>query len=64
MEWTMVKNVGLGLNNKTSRGASKNICYINAIVQCLAVSPPFVHWLFNDTLDHQCEYVKVTCFYI
>ncbi|CAF2908496.1 unnamed protein product [Rotaria sp. Silwood2] len=48
MEWTILHRPGCGLNNKDAKGACKNMCYINAIIQCLANTAPFVQWLLMD----------------
>lgn len=56
MKWQMMHSVGSGLSNKDAHGFCRNICYINSIIQILAVTAPFVQWLFTDGVDIQCEY--------
>ncbi|CAF3628835.1 unnamed protein product [Rotaria sordida] len=47
MNWRFLRKRIIGLKN------TDNTCYINAALQCLASTPPFVEWLFDqlDTLD-------------
>ena len=54
-EWVIVKHVGRGLNNKTRQGFCQNICYMNSIIQSLAVSALFVQWLFAEDFAVKCE---------
>lgn len=55
MEWSVVKHVGRGLNNKTRQSVCQNICYMNSIIQCISVSAPFVQWLFTEDFAAKCE---------
>ena len=52
----MLHTVGSGLSNKDELGICRNICYINAVIQSLAVAAPFVQWLFTEAIDLQCKY--------
>jgi ubiquitin C-terminal hydrolase len=55
MEWTVTHVPGVGLNNIDNRGNCKNICYINAIIQCFANTAPFVNWLLTDRSHDKCK---------
>lgn len=55
LDWQTLHSVGIGLDNTDSIGICANRCYINAIIQCLAVTPPFVQLLLNDDSNDQCE---------
>jgi hypothetical protein len=55
MEWTILHEPGRGLINKNEIGQCKNICYINAIIQCLANTAPFTQWLLTDCNPHRCK---------
>ncbi|CAF2648239.1 unnamed protein product [Rotaria sp. Silwood2] len=54
MRWIMLNGPGCGLNNHDEFGKSKNICYINAIIQCLANMAPFVQWLLENSIPNHC----------
>jgi ubiquitin C-terminal hydrolase len=56
MNWTVVNQHGLGLDNSGQRNNQQNKCYLNAIVQCLANTAPFAQWLLYDAEDNQCMY--------
>ncbi|CAF4583183.1 unnamed protein product [Rotaria socialis] len=55
LKWTLFKNVGVGLENTNDKGECKNICYINAIIQCLAYIAPLVQWLSIHFGTSHCE---------
>jgi ubiquitin C-terminal hydrolase len=55
MEWTILNKPGCGLTNKDEERICKNMCYINAIIQCLANTAPFVEWLLSDRAGDRCE---------
>lgn len=55
MEWTMLNMPGYGLTNKDVKGNCMNICYINAVVQCLANTAPFVQWLLTNSYADKCN---------
>ena len=56
MAWTSFRMPGSGLSNKDEKGACKNMCYINSIVQCFANTAIFVQWLFMDLTNDKCKY--------
>ncbi|CAF4522949.1 unnamed protein product, partial [Rotaria sp. Silwood2] len=43
MNWNDLRSHVIGLSNP-----GKNLCYINAVLQCLADTPPFINWLFQQ----------------
>jgi len=55
MEWIILNKPGCGLLNKDEEGVCKNMCYINAIIQCLANTAPFVQWLLSDRAGDTCK---------
>ena len=55
MEWSVTNVRDVGLNNRNTLKQSLNICYINAIVQYLANTAPFVEWLLNDDNHRICK---------
>ncbi|CAF3553648.1 unnamed protein product [Rotaria sp. Silwood1] len=57
MNWTCLKQHGIGLENCGRKKSQQNICYLNAIIQCLANTAPFAQWLLRDANDDQCTYV-------
>jgi ubiquitin C-terminal hydrolase len=46
---------GVGLINRDGRRECLNICYMNAIIQCLGNAPPFVQWLLNNNYHLTCK---------
>ncbi|CAF4803792.1 unnamed protein product [Rotaria sp. Silwood1] len=54
MNWTCLKQHGIGLENCGRKKSQQNICYLNAIIQCLANTAPFAQWLLRDANDDQC----------
>jgi len=55
LNWSMVKTHGVGLINKDGSRKCLNICYMNAIVQCLSNAAPFVQWLINNNYHLTCK---------
>ncbi|CAF1474305.1 unnamed protein product [Adineta steineri] len=55
LNWSLVGVRGVGLTNTDTSKKCRNICYINAIVQCLANTAPFVEWLLNSSSHGVCE---------
>jgi ubiquitin C-terminal hydrolase len=55
MDWTLLKEHGVGLQNGSRSKNTKNICYLNAIMQCLANTPPFAQWLLEGSTHGQCK---------
>jgi ubiquitin C-terminal hydrolase len=55
MEWKIVHMPGCGLINQDENGNCKNMCYINAIIQCFANTAPFVQWLLADRAIDKCK---------
>ncbi|CAF1219630.1 unnamed protein product [Rotaria sordida] len=55
MNWTYLNQHGIGLENCGRKKTEQNICYLNAIIQCLANTAPFAQWLLCDANDDQCQ---------
>ena len=56
MRWTILNKPGCGLNNKDEQGSCKNLCFINAIVQCLANTAPFAQWLLTNPVHTKSKW--------
>jgi len=54
MSWRILNTHGGGLNNHNEYGESKNICYINSIIQSLANTATFVEWLLDNYSPDHC----------
>jgi ubiquitin C-terminal hydrolase len=46
LTWNLVHSHGVGLVNNGTR--DKNLCFINAVVQCLAHTPALAQWLLAE----------------
>lgn len=55
MNWTILNQHGLGLDNGGQKKSQQNKCYLNAIIQCLANTAPFAQWLLCEVNDDQCK---------
>ena len=55
LEWTTIRSPGCGLENKNYLGQCKNICFMNAIIQCISYISSFVQWLLNDCRTSHCK---------
>ena len=64
MEWKTLHTVGCGLSNTDELGACRNVCYINAVIQCLAVTAPFVQWLCSEAVATACKYNGCPVFFL
>ncbi|CAF4889710.1 unnamed protein product [Rotaria sp. Silwood1] len=54
MNWSCLNQHGIGLENCGRKKSQQNICYLNAIIQCLANTAPFAQWLLRDANNDQC----------
>lgn len=54
-EWSTVQYPGFGLINRSQDGSSLNICYVNAVIQCLAYAPMFTEWCLNTVVHGLCK---------
>ena len=58
MEWNVLNQHGLGLDNHGKEKHQQNKCYLNSIIQCLANTAPFAQWLLCDGEDAECMSIK------
>lgn len=51
LDWNMIRTAGMGLIN--NENGNKNLCFMNAVFQCLAYTPGLTQWLLNE--QHEIE---------
>ncbi|CAF2647245.1 unnamed protein product [Rotaria sp. Silwood2] len=65
MNWTCLNQHGIGLENCGRRKSQQNICYLNAIFQCLANTAPFAQWLlFNANGDQSRRIHEISSVFV
>ncbi len=62
LNWHLIHSPGGGLMNNGNR--DKNLCFINAVIQCLAYTPALTQWLLTeqDKLTI-CMYIHISNIY-
>ena len=55
IEWATKRSVGCGLDNKNHQNQCNNVCFMNAIIQCLSYAATFVRWLLEHSDTHRCK---------